>query len=68
MVPIKNGGVDEYNLAVRITTTTVSGVSVGQTVWLAAKVTDFPNLLTAGATVSGNLDKSLVWWVLKPST
>jgi hypothetical protein len=41
---------------------------VGQTVWLAAKVTDFPNLLTAGATVSGNLDKSLVWWVLKPST
>jgi hypothetical protein len=68
VVPIINGGVDEYNLAVRVTTTTVSGVSVGQTVWLAAKVTDFPNLLTAGATVSGNLDKSLGWWVLKPST
>jgi hypothetical protein len=64
-VPISSGSSGEYNLSVKISSTTVSGVTVGQTVWLAARISDFPNLLTVGATLSGDLDKSLGWWVLK---
>jgi hypothetical protein len=66
--PISSGSSGEYNLSLKITSTTVSGVTVGQTVWLAAKTSDFPNLLTVGATLSGNLDKSLGWWVLKAAS
>lgn len=63
--PSASGAKNEYNLSLQITATTVAGLAVGQTVWLAARSTDFPNLLVLGSTLSGNLDKSLGWWVLK---
>jgi hypothetical protein len=61
---IATGATNEYDLYLKITSTTVSGVKVGQEVWLAATTTNFPNLLTVGATVTGNLNDSLGWWVL----
>ncbi len=60
--PSPSGGANEYNLYLTITTTTVSGIVAGQQVWLAATTTDFPNLLTVGATVTGNLDHAAGWW------
>ncbi len=62
--PIATGGANEYSFNLKVTSTTVSGVSVGQQVWVAATTTSFPNLLTSGAALTGNLDKSLGWWVL----
>jgi hypothetical protein len=64
--PVSNGVVNEYNLNVKINSSSVVGVSAGQTIWLAASVTDFPSLRTVGSSVTGTLDKSLGWWVLKP--
>jgi len=60
-----SGGANEYNLYLSVISSTVSGVTPGQQVWLAATTTDYPNLLTVGAKLSGNLDRSLGWWVLK---
>ncbi len=64
--PVSSGGVNEYNLNVKITASSVAGVSAGQTIWLSASTNDFPSLRTVGSSVTGTLDKSLGWWVLKP--
>jgi hypothetical protein len=66
-VPKKTGAANEYDLFLKVNSTNVPGLSPGQLVWVAATTTDFPNLLTVGATLSGNLDHSLGWWVLKKS-
>jgi hypothetical protein len=63
--PVPSGGANEYCFNLKITSSTAAGVIVGQQVWCAATKTSFPNLLTRGATLKGNLDKSLGWWVLK---
>jgi hypothetical protein len=63
--PVSSGAANQYNLNIRITATTAIGLTVGQTVWIAASTTDFPNLRTVGSTISGNMDKSLGWWVIK---
>ena len=67
-MPFPTGWPDEYNLYLTITSTTVPGLAAGQQVWCAASTTDFPNLLTVGATLTGTLDNSLGWWVLKSGT
>ncbi|MGI2336712.1 MAG: Ig-like domain-containing protein [Dehalogenimonas sp.] len=67
-VPVSSGGSNEYNLSIRITTTTVSGLTIGQNLWVAASTTDFPNLLTVGSTLTGNLDNSFGWWIMKAAT
>ena len=51
--PVSSGGANEYDLYLKITSTTVSGVTAGQQVWCAATTTDFPNLLTAGGSLTG---------------
>ena len=66
--PVASGGINEYNFYLKVTSTTISGVVVGQTVWCAATKTDFPNLLTPGVSLMGNLDRSYGWWVIKSST
>ncbi len=66
--PSPSGGASEYNLYLTITSSTVGGISAGQQVWLAATTADYPNLLTVGATVTGNLDHSPGWWVLKKAS
>jgi phosphodiesterase/alkaline phosphatase D-like protein len=66
--PVASGGLNEYNLSLRITSTTASGVTVGQLVWCAASTTNFPNLLTPGAILTGYLDRPLGWWVIKSVT
>jgi parallel beta-helix repeat protein len=63
--PFYTGAANEYNLYVMITSTTVPGLTAGQQLFCAASITDFPNLLTTGAILTGNLDHSLGWWVLK---
>ena len=63
--PSASGGADEYNLYLNIISSTVPGISTGQQVWLAATTTDYPELLTVGTTISGNLDYSSGWVVLK---
>jgi hypothetical protein len=63
--PAPSGGKNEYNMYIKITGTTVSGFTIGQQVWCAASTTDFPNLLTVGATLTGTLDHSPGWWVFK---
>ena len=63
--PIATGGANEFGFNLNISSTTITGVTVGQQVWVAATTTDFPNLLTYGATLTGNLDNSHGWWVLK---
>jgi hypothetical protein len=63
--PVGSGAANEYCFNLKVTSSTVSGVTAGQQVWCAASTTDFPNLLTVGATLTGNLDHSLGWWVLK---
>ena len=57
-VPAPSGATNEYNLYLQITGT-------GEMFWCAATTTDFPNLLTVGTTLTGTLDNSLGWWVLK---
>jgi Tol biopolymer transport system component len=64
-MPTATGGVNEYNLYITITSTTVPGLVIGQQVLCAASTMNFPNLLTVGATLTGTLDHSLGWWVLK---
>jgi hypothetical protein len=56
-VPEPSGATNEYNLYIKI-------VSTGQMVWVAAKTTAFPALLTVGTTLTGDLNHSLGWWVL----
>jgi hypothetical protein len=56
-VPEPSGAANEYNLYIKI-------VSTGQMVWVAAKTTDFPTLLTVGTTLTGNLNHSRGWWIL----
>ena len=63
--PVASGGANEYCFYLKITSTTVSGLSVGQQVWCAATTTSFPNLLTVGSTITGTLDHSAGWWVIK---
>ena len=63
--PVPTGSSSEYSFSLRIISSTASGVTVGQLVWCAATTTDFPNLLTVGATLTGTLDNSAGWWVLK---
>ncbi|MDP3879415.1 MAG: hypothetical protein Q8Q07_03805 [Dehalococcoidales bacterium] len=63
--PVATGGASEYSFNLMITSTTVAGLTAGQHVWVAATTTDFPNLLTSGATLTGDLDKSLGWWIMK---
>ena len=66
--PIATGGANEFGFNLNISSTTITGVTVGQQVWVAATTTDFPNLRTYGATLTGNLDRSLGWWVLSSTT
>jgi hypothetical protein len=63
--PAASGAANEYNLYLKISSTTVAGLTVGQQVWCAASTTDFPNLLTVGAILTGNLDNSPGWWTFK---
>ena len=63
--PSASGAANEYNLYLKISSTTVAGLTSGQQVWCAATTTDFPNLLTVGATLTGNLDNSPSWWTFK---
>jgi hypothetical protein len=56
-IPESSGAANEYNLYIKI-------VSTGQMVWVAAKTTDFPTLLTVGTTLTGNLNHSRGWWIL----
>ena len=63
--PAATGSPNEYALYFNITSTTVTGLSAGQQIQVAATTIDFPNLLTVGATLTGDLDHSLGWWVLK---
>jgi hypothetical protein len=65
---ISSGASGEYNFTIRITATTVTGLTAGQTLWVAAKTSSFPNLSTIGSTLTGNLDKSLGWWVFKAAS
>jgi hypothetical protein len=62
---VLSGAANEYNLYIKVIVTSASGVTAGQQIWCAASTVDFPNLLTVGATISGNLDNSAGWWVLK---
>jgi hypothetical protein len=63
--PAASGGDNEYCFYLKITSTTVSGLTVGQQVWSAATVADFPNLLTVGTVLTGKLDNSSGWWSFK---
>ena len=67
-IPVPTGSLNEYALSISVVSTTDSRFSIGQQIWCAATTTDFPNLLTIGATLTGTLDNSLGWWVLKAST
>ena len=58
--PVSSGGTNQYNLYFKITG--------GQTVWCAASTTDFPDLRTVGATLTGIMDHSCGWWVFKKGT
>jgi hypothetical protein len=66
--PVTTGASKEYAFYLKVTSTTVTGITAGQQVWCAATTTDFPNLLKVGATVTGNLDHSSGWWILKKAT
>ena len=67
-IPVPTGALNEYGLYISVVSTTDSGFSIGQQIWCAATTTDFPNLLTVGATLTGKLDNSSGWWVLKANT
>ena len=64
--PQSSGG-GFYNLYLKIVSTSVTGLSAGQQVWCAASINDFPNLLTVGATLSGNLSNYSGYWNLNPA-
>ena len=63
--PVPSGAPDEYNFNLQIVNTNISGLTAEQQVWCAATTDDFPYLLTVGKTLTGNLDDSFGWWVLK---
>jgi hypothetical protein len=63
--PVASGGANEYCFYLKITSTTVSGLTTGQQVWCAATTTSFPNLLTVGSTITGTLNNSTGWWIIK---
>ena len=63
--PVASGAANQYNFNLTITSTTAAGITTGQQLLVAASTIDFPNLLTVGATLTGNLDNSPGWWVLK---
>jgi hypothetical protein len=63
--PVASGGANEYCFYLKITSTTVSGLTVGQQVWCAATTISFPNLLTVGSTITGTLNNSTGWWIIK---
>jgi hypothetical protein len=63
--PVSTGKINEYNLDIIITSTTVPGLSGGQIIPVTAMTTDFPNLLVFNSDVTGDLDNSLGWWTLK---
>ena len=63
--PVASGAANQYNFNLTITSTTAAGITTGQQLLVAASKTDFPNLLTVGTILTGNLDNSLGWWVLK---
>jgi len=63
--PVASGASNEYNFNLTITSTTIAEITAGQQILVAASTTDFPNLLTVGTTLTGNLDNSPGWWVLK---
>lgn len=63
--PVASGGANEYCFYLKITGTTVTGLTVGQQVWCAGTITSFPSLLTVGSTITGTLDNSTGWWIIK---
>jgi hypothetical protein len=63
--PVTTGSTGEYAFYLKVTSTTAAGITSGQQVWCAATTTDFPNLLTLGASLAGNLDHSPGWWLFK---
>jgi hypothetical protein len=63
--PVPSGAYEEYNFTLKIVSTTVDGLSPGQELWCVSTTSDFPNLLTVGATLTGNMNHSIGWWVLK---
>jgi hypothetical protein len=63
--PVASGAANEYCFYLKITSTTVTGLTAGQQVWCAATTTSFPNLLTVGSTITATLDNSQGWWVIK---
>ena len=62
----KSSGGNSYNLYLQIISTGVTSLSPGQSIWCAASIIDFPNLLTVGTTLIGNLDNSSGYWYLSP--
>ncbi len=63
--PKPSGAHNEYNFTFKIISTTVAGLSPGQQVWCASTTADFPDLLTAGVTLTGDMDNTSGWWVFK---
>ncbi len=63
--PKPSGAYNEYNFTFKIVSTTVTGLKPGQQLWCSSTTADFPNLLTPGATLTGDLDNTPGWWVLK---
>ena len=66
--PVSSGAANEYDLYLKITSSSVSGIVAGQQVWCVATTSDFPTLLTIGATLTGNLSNSPGWWTFKVAT
>ncbi len=64
-IPVPSGAYNEYNFTFKIISTTVDGLSPGQELWCVSTTNEFPNLLTAGASLTGDMDHSLGWWVFK---
>ncbi len=67
-VPIASGAPDEYSFYLEVTSTTVSGITAGQQILSAASIADFPDLLTVGASLTGNLSNTPGWWVLEKAS
>lgn len=63
--PVPNGANEQYNLTLKILSTTVDGLTNGQELWCVSTTDDFTNLLTVGASLTGDMDHSLGWWVFK---
>jgi len=60
---VASGAPDEYNFYFDVTSTTLTGVTAGQQLWIAASITDFPDLLTVGTSLTGNLNDIPGWWI-----